>query len=120
AGVPVLTRRATKKTRACRSQVASLAAMKTLSRRDLLKNSGTGLIAASIASLGAAPAAVAAASKAAAAKQQPEGALAPLNRFGRMMQEYYVTRLREFEKTGATRRAALRTRADAEGYVREV
>jgi dienelactone hydrolase len=103
--------------------MTSLLPMKPLSRRDLLKSSGTGLIAASLAGLGAAPSAVAAAAAAktaAAAKKQPDGPLTPLNRFGRMMQEYYVTRLREVEKTAATRRAALRTKADAEGYIREV
>lgn len=47
-------------------------------------------------------------------------ALAPLNRFGRMVQEYYVRRVREAAQVGATRRAKIRTKADAEAYVREV
>ncbi len=44
-------------------------------------------------------------------------ALAPLNRFPRMVQEHFVTQLREAEAIGAKRRAALKTRADAEAYV---
>src|SRR3712207_6022774 len=46
--------------------------------------------------------------------------LVPLNRFGRMMQEYYVARVRVLEKLGIGRRARIRTKAEAEGYVREV
>lgn len=45
---------------------------------------------------------------------------APLNRFGRMVQEYYVTRVREVEQTANARRATIQTKADAEAYVREV
>ncbi len=47
-------------------------------------------------------------------------ALAPLNRFPRMVQEHFVRLVREAEKSGNEARAALKTRADAEGYVREV
>src|SRR4051812_7683022 len=96
--------------------------MNPISRRDLLKSSGSGLIAASLLGLASAPvanAAAAATKKSAAAPKKPED-LVPLNRFGRMVQEYYVARLREVEKTSNARRAALRTKADAEGYVREV
>ncbi len=49
----------------------------------------------------------------------PSG-LTPFNRFPRAVQEYYVRRVREVEKTGNARRAGLRTKADAEAYVREV
>lgn len=47
-------------------------------------------------------------------------ALAPLNRFPRVVQEWYVARVREAEKTGLAAREKLRTKADAEGYVRGV
>src|SRR6185369_2209851 len=94
--------------------------MNPISRRELLKTSGKGVMAASLLGLGAAPAAMAAAAtKAGGAPKQPQ-ALVPLNRFGRMLQEYSVARLREVEKTASARRAALRTKADAEAYVREV
>jgi dienelactone hydrolase len=46
--------------------------------------------------------------------------LTPLNRFPRMVQEYMVERVREVESQANQRRAALRTKEDAEGYVREV
>jgi len=41
----------------------------------------------------------------------------PLNRFPRMMQEYYVDRMRAFQKQRVDRLAALQTKADAEEYV---
>ena len=47
-------------------------------------------------------------------------ALAPLNRFPRMAQEYFVARVREIEQIGLARRAALASSADAEKYVRDV
>lgn len=47
-------------------------------------------------------------------------ALAPLNRFPRMVQEYFVDRVQEIEKESEKRRANLRTKSDAEAYVREV
>lgn len=46
--------------------------------------------------------------------------LPPLNRFGRMVQEYWVRRIGNIERNGTARRAALRTRADAETYLRDV
>ncbi len=47
-------------------------------------------------------------------------ALEPLNRFPRMMQEWLVTQVRTAEARGNARRAALKTRADAEAYVQSV
>ena len=44
----------------------------------------------------------------------------PLNRFPRMVQEYFVRSVRRVESQANTRRAALKTRADAEAYVRDV
>lgn len=52
--------------------------------------------------------------------QPAEAALAPLNRFPRMVQEYFVTQVRAAEEVGKARRAALKTAADAERYVAEV
>lgn len=49
-----------------------------------------------------------------------EGALPPLNRFPRMMQEWVVGQVRAAEGRGNERRAALRTQADAEAYVASV
>lgn len=47
-------------------------------------------------------------------------AIPPLNRFPRMVQEHFVARVREIEREGERRRAALKTKADAEAYVRDV
>lgn len=49
----------------------------------------------------------------------PEGQV-PLNRFPRMVQEYFVERLRQVEKLSDEKRASLASRDDAEAYVREV
>lgn len=46
--------------------------------------------------------------------------LQPLNRFPRMVQEYFVRRVREVEREAEKARAALRTKADAEKYVESV
>jgi dienelactone hydrolase len=45
---------------------------------------------------------------------------APLNRFPRMVQEYFVERVRAIEQTGIRARSNLRTRADAEEYIADV
>ncbi|MCE9560759.1 MAG: hypothetical protein K8U57_01765 [Planctomycetes bacterium] len=47
-------------------------------------------------------------------------ALTPLNRFPRMVQDFYVEQVRAAEKIGLDAQAALKTKADAEGYVRSV
>ncbi|MEN6453496.1 MAG: hypothetical protein ABFD10_04490, partial [Prolixibacteraceae bacterium] len=44
--------------------------------------------------------------------------LEPLNRFPRMVQEYFTGRVRKIEESGNERRRALRSRRDAEEYVR--
>ncbi len=46
--------------------------------------------------------------------------LEPLNRFPRMVQEYFTGRVRKIEESGNERRRALRSRRDAEEYVRDV
>ncbi len=43
-----------------------------------------------------------------------------LNRFPRMVQEYFVTRVRQAERAGLEALSALRTKADAESYVLSV
>lgn len=94
-----------------------------LNRRTLLKQSALGLLgvaSAEILTRGSvaygAPASPASTAKAA----QPPATLAPLNRFPRMMQDYMVRRVREVEQDGEARRALLRTKVDAETYVRDV
>jgi dienelactone hydrolase len=52
-----------------------------------------------------------------------EGAVAklpPLNRFPRMVQEHFVAQVRTAEQRGLAAKAALKTKADAEKYVRDV
>ena len=44
----------------------------------------------------------------------------PFNRFPRMVQEYFVDRVREIERASLEKKAALKTKADAEAYVRWV
>jgi cephalosporin-C deacetylase-like acetyl esterase len=84
-----------------------------LSRRDLLRLGG----AAGISGVaGAAPNASAQSSAGAAAAGETKG-LDPLNRFPRMVQEYFVERVRAIEAAGNARRAQLKTKADAEAYV---
>ena len=55
----------------------------------------------------------------ASAPSQPP-AIEALNRFPRMVQQYFVRRVRQAEQAGVQRMAALKTKADAENYVREV
>lgn len=47
-------------------------------------------------------------------------ALSPLNRFPRMMQDYFVARVRAIEAANIKRKFALKTKAEAQAYVREV
>lgn len=60
----------------------------------------------------------------AAAQKTPvpttEPTLAPLNRFPRMMQDWLIDRVREAEARGNALRDAVKTRADAEAYVKSV
>ena len=46
--------------------------------------------------------------------------LPPLNRFPRMMQDYFVARVRTIEQAAIKRKFALKTKADAQAYVRDV
>ena len=58
--------------------------------------------------------------RAAEAKGEPATALPPLNRFPRMVQEYFVERVRAVERAANERRAQLKTREDAERYIANV
>ena len=92
------------------------------SRRALLQKTGLGLLGVSLlrpTSTSAADASKAKSAKAASTAKSATG-LSPLHRFSRMMQEYYVARVREIERAANARRAKIHSRADAEGYVREV
>lgn len=53
-------------------------------------------------------------------RPSPAAPLAPLNRFPRMVQEYYVSQVRRVEEAADRRRAALKTPEDARAYVEEV
>jgi dienelactone hydrolase len=90
-----------------------------VSRRTLLQHTSLGALGLSFAGPVLAATALKKPNAPAKAPAAPAD-LAPLHRFGRMMQEYYVARLRAIEHHGQERRAALRTRADAETYIREV
>jgi dienelactone hydrolase len=46
--------------------------------------------------------------------------LAPLNRFPRMLQEYYVDRVREIERINVAKKMAMKTKDDALAYLRDV
>ncbi len=56
----------------------------------------------------------------AATASSRSSSLEPLNRFPRMVQEYFVRSVRRVESQANERRAALKTRSDAEAYVRDV
>ncbi|MCX7006147.1 MAG: acetylxylan esterase [Kiritimatiellaeota bacterium] len=86
------------------------------SRRAWFKQLG---LATAGAAVGSALPSRAATAAAPVAKKAPE-ALVPLNRFPRMVQEYFVARVREVEALGQQRRAALRSKRDALASVRAV
>lgn len=97
-----------------------------LSRRALLQRGGLALLGAPFLGLAGTTALAQTApddeAPTAPAKTPPApaGALTPLNRFPRSVQEYYVQRVRAVEQAANARRAALRSKADAERYVAEV
>ena len=89
---------------------------KKISRRALLQSTAVGLGSLGTFEPLVAPDAGAAQQGAAAALE----AIKPFNHAPRMMQEYFVGRVREIEKLGDKRRAALQSKADAEAYVQDV
>lgn len=54
------------------------------------------------------------------AAQEKDDSLPPLNRFPRMVHEWFVDRLRQIERKANQRRATLKTKADAQQYVKDV
>ncbi|MHB1081513.1 MAG: alpha/beta hydrolase family protein [Prosthecobacter sp.] len=90
-------------------------------RRDFLQTTGLGLMSLPVlqsffGSTGTAAAQTAANAPAAGAAP----AVPVLNRFPRMMQEWLVAEVRAAEQRGNARREALKTKADAEAYVKSV
>jgi len=53
-------------------------------------------------------------------EQNETDQMVTLNRLPRMVQEYFVERIREVERTSDNKRSALHSRRDAENYIREV
>jgi pimeloyl-ACP methyl ester carboxylesterase len=90
-----------------------------LSRRTLLRNAGLGLLSASALPLVSAAADAKAKSAKAPANAAPPADLVPLNRFPRMMHDFFLQRIAEQERVTEAQRATLRTRADAEQFIRE-
>ena len=90
-------------------------------RRDFLKLSGF----AGFGAMGAAVIPAVAISQApsrepAKTLQQDAPSLPPMNRFPRMVQNYFTRRLKHIELTSQEKRDKLLTRSDAEAYVQEV
>ncbi|HEY7118433.1 MAG TPA: acetylxylan esterase [Tepidisphaeraceae bacterium] len=86
-------------------------------RRELFRTTGVAIAGLGLAPLlPAAPAANAAAPPATRPVSRP-AAVPPLDRFPRMVQEYFVRRVREVEAAANTARAVLATREDALRYV---
>src|SRR5262245_30830094 len=79
-----------------------------LSRRQCLQVAASGALALAL------PA------RAASQAKQPPAAPTPLNRFPRMVQEWYVEQVRAATQIGLDAQAKLKTKADAEAYVRDV
>ncbi|QDS90123.1 Alpha/beta hydrolase family protein [Rosistilla ulvae] len=78
-------------------------------RRQFLQSSAAGALGALIAQQWWASGAMG---------QSEPAAMTPLNRFPRMIQEYYVDRMRKFHDKRVARLDAIETQADAEAYVK--
>ena len=90
-----------------------------ISRRGILQASGLGALGlVSPGTFGAETAPSTVVPGAAGGRAAGDADLQPLNRFPRMVHEYFVAQAREMEQAGVRIKAALRTRADAEAYVR--
>lgn len=83
------------------------------SRRHFLRAAGLGLVGWPLAGAIFSRPAIAAAQTAASSATLP-----PLNRFPRMMQDWLIDHVREAEARGNALRDAVKTRADAEAYVK--
>lgn len=93
--------------------VTPLAAGLSLSRRDALR-------AAVISAAGWSAWKEIGRSLALAAEGDPTAAIAPLHRFPRMVQEWFVAQVRQIEFQSTAARDALQTADDASAYVRDV
>lgn len=92
----------------------------SLTRRQILQRAGAGIVGLPLlGTLGSAPLAAAVTVKGQAGAGATGGPVS-LNRFGRMVQEFYVSRVRAMERMGEARRAQLKTRAEAEAYVKSI
>jgi dienelactone hydrolase/pimeloyl-ACP methyl ester carboxylesterase len=85
-------------------------------RRGFLQAFGSAFVAYPLGQFGITSSAIAQE----VAKTAADPAIAPLNRFPRMMQEWLVDQVRASEQRGNDARAALKTKADAEAYVKTV
>lgn len=102
------------------------AATPGISRRAIIQCAGAGLLGAALARADAAEQAspkakTAKASPTSAAAGNPAGLgeLVPLNRFPRMMHDFWLPRLVANERTADAQRANLKTRAEAEAFIHE-
>ncbi len=86
-----------------------------VSRRDLFRTS-----ALAVSALAIGPHTAGAAEPAAKPPAPAKPAMEPLNRFGRMVQEHFVNRLREFEATRIATIDGLKSKSGARSYVKSV
>ena len=86
-----------------------------ISRRDLLQQISLGAWAACTTTLAWPTFGIAQDAKSASASVSP-----PLNRFSRVVQEFFVEQVRHIEQKSIEQQAALKTKADAEAYVQTV
>lgn len=87
-----------------------------LNRRQMLRRLAVTTVGGTIAM----PCEIKSGLQAAAAKEPVHSSFTPLNRFPRMVQEYFVQRVRSALEASYRRKESLRTRAEAEAYVAEV
>jgi cephalosporin-C deacetylase-like acetyl esterase len=89
-------------------------------RRDFLKISGMAGLSLAGSSFNPALGRVTKNSSSLTPAQDNNSAVTALNRLPRMIQEYFVGRIRQLEKEADARRSLIRSKQDAENYVREV
>ena len=89
-------------------------------RRDFLQTTGLGLLGLPVLQSFFGSSGSALAQTAAKAPAATASALPALNRFPRMMQDWLVAEVRAAEQRGNAKREALKTKADAETYVKSV
>lgn len=87
-------------------------------RREFLQTFSLGALAAVLPPL-AVPVAASAQGVVTSGTTPAAATLPPLNRFPRMLQDWLVTEVRAAESRGHERRAALKTREDAQAYVKD-